>query len=834
MERLFFSKNNYNNIYNIIGTKLFDKIKLDISSNKYYDDEIKNIMKSIFSQKNILKIDFDSLEDKEISNELSKKVINVAINYFIRTTNNIEDNKKSKQMNSFERDIKTINQNKNNKIDNRPIPSFVIEENDVNKKYEELQNERSTLINNKSRNTPIFKDKIDEPSINVDKKFEELSKIRDYESNDQNINKISSKDLLPDNNNIFNKDLVSQHTNNNIDNNFMTNLNEIDNNNSDLDSQFKMIIQSNISEIKNKFENTSVKDRYNEYQKELEKDKITNHVGELRNNTEKFNNVGNINDIDNIKNIDYDNNNQNNKDNMSTPISQLIGKSNISNFFPLINNDSNTIKKKKIKKNLIINSANRQWYGEILENNGVYTYFSSPYTSRYRYVVKFGPSSDSTIKQPIYENNKFKPLNINNEDDRIKMLSGITVQNNDNNGFTWNGIHYPKYNPSKDKGKIKDTYLSIIKGDNKSININSTFKNITKVSLKRLILPNNDNVESICIVKNKNNSVSSYNENLINNNQNEITPYNITNPTYVDLHMGNKNIPFILINIDELNSNIEYTNNFNKSLFAKPFYDKEYKNNNDRGWSYYKNDDGDHSIFSPTPLSELNKLTIEILKPDGTLLSDINDDILVNKIGWNSSGYNCQSLINTNNKMLFSEYEFIIIELNKYVHESNFKNGDKIIIKNLKFDNTNMLNSSQKSEIKEFLENDAYVVRWDNDTYWHNLHDTGLNKTNLKEIDYNGNKIMAHDDNNYRMINRIFIKNKRIFNSENGSYKLFGSDIDALKPTNGFDYITGKSIEDPINMINIYGFLLNLNVQHSMILEIEQEETQRVFDSNLI
>ena len=43
-----------------------------------------------------------------------------------------------------------------------------------------------------------------------------------------------------------------------------------------------------------------------------------------------------------------------------------------------------------------------------------------------------------------------------------------------------------------------------------------------------------------------------------------------------------------------------------------------------------------------------------------------------------------------------------------------------------------------------------------------------------------------------------------------------------LWPTNGFDFITGEAIDQ--NMINVYGYLINTNLQHSLVLDIETEE----------
>ena len=846
MERIFFSKNNYNLIYNLIGKHIYDSIGIDIAKDTKYEDEIKNIMKSVYSQKSTLNISFKNLNDSESSNALSKKVLNIAINYFknneIKSNNKIND--KKLQINQIERNNNTPKINNENKLDNRPVPSFIIEDNDVNKKYEALQNERTSILNNKSDYEPIFKDDIQEKDIDIKKKFQNISKEREQEflnnpNNDENpVNnawnlnrtKITSLEQniksgtegpemnIKQSNQKTNISPFDEKMNiksyedkiNTQDNQLLPSINE--SNNMNLDSQFNLILDNDLNDLKSKFENTSVKDRLSEFQNELSIDKNN----ELKMNSEPVNN--------------YDSNNFNQLKN-ELSIEEPHMKLSISpknETFTNYQNNKNKQAKINIKKyNLIINSLDRQWYGEITEKNGNFVYYESPYTDRYKYVVNFSSNPDTTVKIPIYENNKFKPLNINKSEDKIKMLHGELISNDQNEGFTWNGIHYNKYNPTKEKGEIKDYYISIIKGSGNSINVDKTFKNVKKVTLKRLILPNNNYTSSCCILTNRlSNTVSKYNEDLKKDNINNMIPDLLEKPSFVNTIFDNKNLPYILIHTEELNSNIEYTNNLNKSLFAKPFFDKEYSSKNSRGWSYYKNDDGDHVDFSKAVSSDLNKLTIELLKPDGTLLSDVKDDLMINKIGWNGSGYNSRSTMLPNSQTEYNEYEFIIIEFDKYIHESNFKNGDKIIVKNMKFEsNENRLNSSQQSEISNFLEYEGYVVRWDNDLYWYNLFDSGLHKTALREITnpLNSNeKINAHGDNNHQMINRIIIKNKRTLNKNTGEYTLFGKNIHTLNPTNGFDFITGQAMDQ--NMINVYGYLINTNLQHSLIVDIETEE----------
>tara|TARA_Y100000385_G_scaffold289023_1_gene357244 strand:- start:923 stop:3514 length:2592 start_codon:yes stop_codon:yes gene_type:complete len=860
MEQIYFSKNNYNSIYNYIGEILYNKLGIDISNDDNYNNHIVKIMKSVYSQKDSLGINFKGLDNKDISKVLSKKVVNISINYFENQKNSNQENNikmnifekkpeqtkinnKKLQINSIDRNRMNRNIKSENKLDNRPQPSFVLEQDDVNKKYEELQTARSSLTNSTSDITPKFRDEYEEQDIDIKKKFENISRIREKEFSEN-----ANNDENPKNNAwTLNRKSVNSKSDINLDieNNLLPSINE--NNKTDLDSQFGLIMNNDsITNLKEKFENTSVQDRLNEFQNNIEIDKkkseleyynkdnqstpINELINNSDNNIESFKQKQNIPMVNNSINELFKENIPMVNNSINELFKENIPKFNNSNNELLISNEKeDKTKQKTIKKNysLIINSLDRQWYGEVIEKNGVFNNFESPYTNRYKYTVNFSSNPDTTIKIPIYQNNKYLPLNINNPDDKLKMLKGEMTLN-DQNGFTWNGIHYNKYNPSNPKGEQKDYFLSLVKGGTQAINIDKTIKNIRKITLKRVIIPNDENISSSCVVTNRmSDTISKYNEDKKNTKGNNITPNDVKTPSYVDLNIGTKNLPYILIHIEEFNSNIQYTNNFNKNLFAKPFYDKEFKYKNDRGWIYYKNDDGDCVSYNNNTLSEINKLTIELLKPDGTTISDAKDDLFVTKLGWNGTTYNSHSLVGPNDSSLLCEYEFIILELNKYIHESNFKNGDKIIIKNLKFQsNETRLNSSKQAEITNFLENDSYVIRFDNDLYWYNMHDSGLNKTDLilKTNPLDNTMIQAHGDNNHRMINRILIQNKRTLNENNGTYSLFGSDINLIS-TRGYDYITGKPLdENDENMINVSGYLINTNLQHSLILDIETEE----------
>ena len=271
----------------------------------------------------------------------------------------------------------------------------------------------------------------------------------------------------------------------------------------------------------------------------------------------------------------------------------------------------------------------------------------------------------------------------------------------------------------------------------RGISIDRRLKNIVSIKLKRLIIPNYDN-------------------------------YIILNDRSIPT--GSKSEPYLMISIDELNSNIITTNYESKNIFCKAHFDKEFRYNETlngaksaqtRGWIYYKNDDNDIVEFFPTPLTELTNLTIKILRPNGELYSNDKDNLIIEKI----------TTVPENPSILK-------LDLNKFINNNNFKHGDKIIIKGLEIKDLEINNNLK--DLKVHLENGVYIV------------DT----RNLDELQENVPE-------NFKNIKSIFINNKVIGIDDDGDNQYLDINPDEIK---------------------IEGFLINESLQHSMVLEVKVEE----------
>ena len=579
MDRIFFSKNNFNVLYNIIGEKIYKRYNFDIANNSKYETEILNIMRSVYQQRNVYNIP-ENISPQKYSNELSKRVLGISINYL---GSNLQ--KPQPIVRTQQKQNTRVNKNR---LDNRPQPSFKKETNDINKMYEHMQNMRNNELDKGPDTSVNFQDETDEPSVDVNSKFEEMARIRrqEFEENQNNDpnNNAWAKDIKNTDRDLSSTRLqdlnVVENTSNKIPNqtidedikkemlvntqDSLPGFNDIENVSS-LDSQFGLLSdnKNTMAELSNKFESTSVQDRL----KQFERDRNIDMTIEPK--KEASQNSVNVSQEQHPKNL-Y-------TQELSMDNNTKSGDT-LENFYKLETTKSEHLKSPEVYDektyNLIINSIDRDWFSE---QNAL----------RYKYTVNFG----------ILENN----------------LGGIGTQR--------------------------------------------TFRNVTSVKLKRLILPNYDE--------------------------------------YCDeIYAGFKTEPYLLLHIDELNSNVITTNRVNKSIFCKPHFDKEYccKDEGDltRGFTYYCNNDCDITEFYPTPKSELNKLSIELMRSNGKLYSETMDNVCVNKL----------EVDNVNKKIILT-----LDNLNTNI----FKKGDKILGKELG-------NFITDEELKCLIDEGLYVIDFDGTT----------------------------------------------------------------------------------------------------------------------
>jgi hypothetical protein len=159
--------------------------------------------------------------------------------------------------------------------------------------------------------------------------------------------------------------------------------------------------------------------------------------------------------------------------------------------------------------------------------------------------------------------------------------------------------------------------------------------------------------------------------------------------------------PFVTLNVDELDTNNYGTSNNMDNAFAILQYDANWTDNtNSLGFtSMIPKHMKCQRIYSPTPLATLNKLTVRLQQPNGTLVSSTADTLDVNgaflSITADVTTYN-GSLPTTN--YVDSVGEYIWIDSKTWFSKYQVSAGDRIQFKNL-----NALSATPTAAQTDFL-----------------------------------------------------------------------------------------------------------------------------------
>jgi len=160
--------------------------------------------------------------------------------------------------------------------------------------------------------------------------------------------------------------------------------------------------------------------------------------------------------------------------------------------------------------------------------------------------------------------------------------------------------------------------------------------------------------------------------------------------------------PYLQVRIDELNTNNYGTNDGVNNSFGVINYDAYWTSDTllkNKGFTclipkFLKC----QKVYSPTPLSTLNKLSIQIQRPDGTLVTTDNDALDISGVvlssmltgatgfawgGTNSGGSVTSSYYNDASSTTTGEY--IWIQTNKWFNQFSVTQGDRIVLKNLAY-----------------------------------------------------------------------------------------------------------------------------------------------------
>lgn len=197
MERIYFSKQNFSIIYNILRKKIMNSSNYDITTTESFHKELVNVMKTIYANKNSQQFNIPSnLSDIDTSRYLSQKCINIALPYFednIKKTQSQsgpsrEPDNKTLQMNRLERDMSTGLNSQINRLSDRPSANTRMNNDnspDVNSQYDQIMKARQPVQQNLPNPVNFQAVKQQESNDDVQSRYSQLTAMRENEYTQQ-------------------------------------------------------------------------------------------------------------------------------------------------------------------------------------------------------------------------------------------------------------------------------------------------------------------------------------------------------------------------------------------------------------------------------------------------------------------------------------------------------------------------------------------------------------------------------------------------------------------------------------------------------------------------
>lgn len=635
MERLFFSKENFNIIYNILHKKILNNMNFNINSDESCRKEIINIIKAIYQQRSTFHIP-SNLSDIDTSRYLSQKVINVASRYF---KDSIEQKNSKASTDHLSREMNSVNINNVNKLDTRPESTHLryindkqdnnnfnrnSNENPVNTKYDMAIKERQPDTPRFQK--PInFKDSVEVTNNDVRKKYEELNNTRlnEYESVQQNSSssQLNLPDQLSTQNNYISSpspELIRQQFRQEQQaqkdmNSFQIKNNQPNINQADMQYTHPSQIPLQNQQFQQRLSQPEANENTNPLNNELTKhfdsfiddNQLDINIVPKKSTTDPSVDESVPNDMSPDENIDYTNifSEMNTTDNVtvddqySTPVIENTNSQTESNtqFFP-----NNVIDNKTTPSNIPVRNSDYNEELTIIRDSleRQSTDLANTHSKIDSLVDMFNKQDISKFYQSIMDIPRL--ISSQQKQPLTTTTHNLIISSKDRDlGNTL----FDKYNfkvvfgAGGDETDSSGTVFKSSALNNPTIQ--HVFKNVVSVKLKRVIIPR----------------------------PRKYTPE-----------------PYLFISIDEFNSNIVSSKTFTDKIFCKVNFDKEvtfgvnntsHPDTDKRSYIYYINDDNDIAEFT-SPLAKLDRLTLKILTSEGNSLSTSfrdNDHCIANKMG---------------------------------------------------------------------------------------------------------------------------------------------------------------------------------------------------------
>ena len=604
MERIYFSKQNFDIIFKIVNRKINQEINYQIIGNEQFKNELIKIMKTVYQNRDKFKITPDT-SPMDFSKYLSQKVINISTGYFL---NSIKQSKKIKS--NLDREIESKLSNNVNQISPRPENQFKNQSTDD--KYEQILSERSEMIP-KVIEIPDFSQKNDVSNEDIQSKYDNLYKERNHEYENMNQS-IPIKQQFRTSNNFQ----ISQNLNENIKkNNNPTNKQPINEfiSSSDFNPNIELSITNIESEMPKSFSAVSniddtvsnnPDDNFDMIPDTVDYETLNNEMGYPIEDNELISdlNVDNDNQFKEetekyIEEIVPNNMIENSKNSSMESVNKLnyIKLEELSNIIKVQQENMQTYTEKMNSVLQIMNSRNLDKYYETIINlpNLIRSQMSEKFTNRsYSLVVS---SRDRDLTNSDFNKYNFK-VTFGGDGNNSVVTTNFDRNINSSGVTSSNAI-------LKDSSTI--TYSSNI---NFNPTVTSILRNIVMFKLNRVIIPRpRDGIyypEPYYFV-----AIDEFESNIM-------TSKNISERIFCKVHFD-KEVVFGGIGDSAVN-NDESTGSISTSTLAQ--------DDNGRKFLYYKNEDGNCcKKFFNAPLARLNNLTIKLLDSSGRVLSDTWSDV---------------------------------------------------------------------------------------------------------------------------------------------------------------------------------------------------------------
>jgi hypothetical protein len=273
-----------------------------------------------------------------------------------------------------------------------------------------------------------------------------------------------------------------------------------------------------------------------------------------------------------------------------------------------------------------------------------------------------------------------------------------------------------------------------------------------------------------------------------------------------NLNVNALSFPYLMLRIPELDTNNFGTNNDVDNAFGIVQYDANWISDSaskNRGYlamipKFMKC----QKVYYPTPLATLQKLTIQIQRPDGNLVSDTLDTLNISSIIFSS-----QFLGVNLTKTLYADTSgtYIWIRTSSWFSKFMVSQGDRIVFKNIAF-STDYTSSPGSTDFISYIQrSDGHIVVDIGQTYF-----TGASQTAE-------NTYFATGANALGYANFIILRN-RFNDPTTGSTKLAYYGGTSTTNTAFYTSVTNYSSQKNIPMLS--GRFINMNHQTQVVLRV--------------